>query len=57
MLAECDSALTAKGRKGRKAQNLFAAFAPFAVNLFLVVFQRFTGKVIERVCQHAKHDY
>jgi len=35
----------------------FAYFVSFAVNLFLVAFQRFAGEMVERVRQYAKHNY
>jgi hypothetical protein len=56
MLAE-RKAVHRKGREDREERmELFASLRVLCGVLFFVAFQRFAGKVIERVSQHAKHN-
>lgn len=57
MLADFEKTSYHTRTQRAQSQKLFATFAPFAVNLLLVAFQRFAGEVIKRVSQHAKHNY
>jgi hypothetical protein len=57
MLAELEKTSYHIRTQRAQSQKLFATIAPFAVNLFLVAFQRFAGKVIKRVSQDAKHNH